>query len=248
MYTAIHILSMVISVIFNTYYGNKLGLSKTKAAFSSAFSLALLYITMILIPWVESGFQTFGQQNMVKTYVFAPLIFVIDCLVFKIDYRKISDMHAIWPMLLHGISHFACLIPNCCGGYCYKEGTKMYDISQALTGTNMFPNQFGESVAALIIAAVMFYIAYKKKFKLTGRLFYVMLIVYGVNRFLWEFLRNNNKIIIFGDMTNAESGYFGLSDLSMYCIAMIVVGIAFLVAFHIIDKKKAAKETSEVKA
>lgn len=247
MYTVIHIISMVVSVIFNTYYGNKLGLSKAKAALSSAFSLALLYITMLIIPWVESGFKVFGDQNMVKTYAFAPLIFIIDCLVFKIDFRKISDMHAVWPMLLHGISHFACLIPGCCGGYCYKEGTKMYDIAQALTGTNMIPNQAFESVAALIIGAVMFFIAYKKNFKLNGRLFYVMLIVYGVNRFFWEFLRDNNKIVVFGEMTNAESGLFGLSDLSFYCIAMIVVGIAFLVAFHIKDKK-AAEAKIEVKA
>lgn len=193
---------------------------------------------MILIPWVESGFEVFGQQNMVKTYVFAPLIFVIYCLVFKIDFRKVSDMHAVWPMLLHGISHFACLIPNCCNGYTYLEGTKMYDISCALTGTGYFPNQICESVAALIIGAIMFFIAYKKNFKLNGRLFYVMLVVYGINRFCWEFLRNNNKIIVFGEMTNAESGNFGLSDLSFYSLAMVVVGIVFLVAFHIIDKKK----------
>ena len=244
MYTAIHILSMVISVAFNTYYGYKLGLTKAKAAASSAFSLALLYITMILIPWVESGFQSMGAQNMVKTYVFAPIIFVIVCFVFKIDFRKVSDMHAVWPMLLHGISHLACMIPNCCGGYCYLEGTKMYSIAQALTGTNMVPNQLFESIAALIIGAVMFFIAYKKDFKLNGKLFYVMLIVYGINRFGWEFLRNNDKIIVFGEMTNAESGYFGISDLSFYSIAMVIVGIAFLVAFHIKDKKKEAAEVT----
>lgn len=243
MYTAIHILSMVISVIFNTYYGYKLGLSKGKAALSSAFSLALLYITMILIPWVESGFTAFGAQNMVKTYAFAPLIFVIDCLVFKIDFKKISDMHAIWPMLLHGISHLACIPEGCCGGYQYLEGTKMYDFAYALTGTNMIPNQLFESLAALVIAALMFFIAWKKKFNLNGRLFYVMLIIYGINRFGWEFLRDNDKVIVFGKMTNAISGDFGISNLAFYCIAMILVGIIFLVAFSIIDKKKKTQTT-----
>ena len=241
MYTAIHILSMVAAVAFNTYYGYKLGLSKSKAALSSAFSLALLYMTMLIIPWVESGFQAFGAQNMVKTYVFAPIIFVIDCLVFKIDFRKISDMHAIWPMILHGISHLACIPEGCCGGYQYLEGTKMYDLAMKLTGTNMIPNQLFESIGALVIAGIMFAIAYKKKFRLNGRLFYVMIIVYGIERFCWEFLRNNNKIVVFGKMTNAAVGDFGLSDLSFYCVAMIVVGISFLVAFTIIDKKKESK-------
>lgn len=241
MYTVIHIISMIISMLFNTWYGYKLGLSKLKAGLSSTFSLMLLYITMLLLPWIESGFQEFGSQNMVRTYAFAPIIFVIVSKVFKIDFRKVSDMHAIWPMLLHGISHFACLIPDCCGGYEYLEGTKMCEIANMLTGTNRIPNQIMESVAALIIAAVFLLIAWKKKFNLNGRLFYAMIIVYGAQRFCWEFLRNNDKVIVFGEMTNAVSGNFGLSNLSFYCIAMILVGISFLIAFHIIDKKKATK-------
>ena len=166
MYTLIHILSMVISVLFNTYYGYKLGLTKAKAALSSAFSLALLYMTMLIIPWVESGFKVFGAQNMVKTYAFAPIIFIFVWLVFKIDYRKVSDMHAIWPMILHGVSHLACIPEGCCGGYEYLEGTKMYNLAQALTGTNMIPNQLFESIAALLIAAIFFFIAWKILFKL----------------------------------------------------------------------------------
>ena len=239
MYTVIHIISMIISMIFNTWYGYKLGLTKFKAGLASTFSLMLLYITMILLPWIESGFKTFGAQNMVRTYAFAPIIFVIVSLVFKIDFRKVSDMHAIWPMLLHGISHFACLIPDCCGGYEYLEGTKMCEIANMLTGTNRIPNQIMESVAALIIAGVFLAIAWKKKFQLNGRLFYVMIIVYGIQRFGWEFLRNNDKVVVFGEMSNAVSGNFGLSNLSFYCIAMVLVGISFLIAFHIKDKKNA---------
>lgn len=242
MYTAIHILSMVIAVLFNTYYGYKLGLSKPKAALSSAFSLALLYMLMLVLAWVESGFKNFGAQNMVRTYAFAPLVFVVVCAVFKISYRKVSDLHAIWPMLLHGISHLACIREGCCGGFTYRNGTALCNIANAMTGTNVLPQQLLESVAALIIAAVMFLIAYKKKFDLNGRLFYVMIIVYGVNRFFWEFLRDNDKIIVFGDFQSAVKGSIGLSNLSFYCIAMILVGVVFLVAFHISDRKKAKAE------
>ena len=245
MYTVIHIISMIVAMLFNTWYGYKLGLTKLKAGLSSTFSLMLLYITMLLIPWIESGFTAFGSQNMVRAYAFAPIIFIIVSKVFKIDFRTVSDMHAVWPMILHGISHFACLITDCCGGYEYLDGTKMCEIANALTGTNRIPNQIMESVAALIIALVFFLIAWKKKFKLNGRLFYVMILVYGINRFGWEFLRNNNKVVVFGEMSNAISGDFGLSNLSFYCIAMIVVAISFLVAFHIIDKKKAAAEKAE---
>lgn len=249
MYQLVHILSMALCVLFNTFYGNKLGLSKAKSALSTTVSLMFLYVLMLVLAWVENGFKNFGQQNMVRTYAFAPLVFLLIMVIFKIDFRKVSDMHAVWPMIMHGVSHFACIKEGCCGGFTYRDGTAVCDVANALTGTNALPQQALESIAALIIGAVIFFIAWKKKFNLNGRLFYVMIIVYGVNRFFWEFLRDNDKIVVFGEFKSAYDGVVGLSSLSFHCILMIVVGISFLVAFHISDKKKAkALESAEVAA
>ncbi|MBQ3136971.1 MAG: prolipoprotein diacylglyceryl transferase [Clostridia bacterium] len=236
MYIAIHIISIIIALAFSGYHGYKLGIGKAKSVLISVFCLMTCYIFVSAIPWFESG--EIGSLNMVKIYAFTPPFYFLASKVFKVPFRNVCDLNGIWPMILFGLSHMACLIPKCCGGYVYLEGTKMCALAQALTGTNMIPNQLMESIAGLIIALAMFILAYKKDFKLNGRHYFIMIIVYGIQRFFWEFLRNNNKIIIFGEMTNAESGYFGLSDLSFYCIAMIAVGVVFIIALNIIDKKK----------
>ena len=236
MYTTIHILSIIVAVAFSAYHGHRLGMGKIKSVVISLFCLVTCYVFVRMLPWFESG--EIGSLNMVKIYAFTPPFYLLASKVFKVPFRKVCDLNGIWPMILFGLSHMACLIPKCCGGYAYLEGTKMYALAQALTGTNMIPNQLMESVAGLLIAAAMLILALKKDFNLNGRHYFIMIIVYGVQRFFWEFLRNNNKVIIFGEMTNAESGYFGLSDLSFYCVAMVAVGIIFLVGLNIADRKK----------
>ena len=50
-------------------------------------------------------------------------------------------------------------------------------------------------------------------------------------------------------MKNAVSGDFGISNLAFYSILAVLVGIGFLVAYHIIDKKKAKNtEKAETEA
>lgn len=239
MYTVIHLISIVIALSFGVFFSKKQGIHPLKSILFLFFSFIVTYLILRLIPWFETG--SLGSLNMVKIYAFSPPIYYLASRIFKINFRTACDMHGIWPMILFGLSHLACLIPGCCAGYEYLEGTRMCEIANALTGTNMIPNQIMESVAGLIIAAVMFLIFKLKNYQPNGRLYFIMIIIYGIQRFGWEFLRNNNKIIVFGKMTNATSGDFGLSDLSFYCIAMVLVGIAFLIAFHIIDKKKATE-------
>ena len=243
MYTQIHLVSILITMLFSIYIGHKTGIKKGTTLLFTMFSFMVTYIILRVIPIFEYG--EIGSLNMVKIYAFSPPVYYIAGKIFRIDFRTACDLHGIWPMLLFGLSHLACIPEGCCGSYQFAEGTVMYKIAFALTGTATPPNQLFESVAGLIICIAMFIIAYRHNFRMNGRLYFIMIIVYGVQRFFWEFLRNNNKIIVFGKMPGAVSGDLGLSDLSFYCIAMITVGIAFLIALHMIDKKKAQTNKSE---
>ncbi len=234
-----HILSFILPIALNVYIGKKLGISGKRAFLFTCFSSILGCAILILLPWLESG--VIGPLNMVKIFVFSAPVYYISGRIFKIGFRDACDIHCVFPVFLFAIYHIACIFDGCCIGFNYIEGTKMYALANALTGTSRIPLEIFESVSAFIITAVIFGIAYKKRFVLNGRLHFVMLIIYGVQRFFWEILRNNQKIIVFGKMTNAVSGDFGLSIHNFYCIAMILIGIIFLVAFHIIDKKKASE-------
>ena len=242
MFNFLQITSWLASIAFCFYYGRKIGMSKLKSVLCTIFSIVFFHMFMLFQAWVESGFQNFGAQNLVRVFAFAPIIFILEAKIFKVSFRTMSDFHAIWPMLLHGISHYACFFVGCCNGYQYVEGSLPYKIAYALTGTNELPNQIFESTAALIVTLILFIIAKKKNFNTNGRLYYIMLVIFGAQRTLWEFLRNNQKVIVFGKMPNAVNGDFGISNLACYSILMVLVGIGFLIAYHIIDKKKAAKE------
>lgn len=238
-----HILSFILPISLNVYIGQKLGISKMKALLVTGFSSILGCAVLILLPWLESG--VIGPLNMVKIFVFSAPIYYISSLTFKVSFRKICDMHCVFPVFLFAIYHIACIFDDCCNGFDYIEGTYMCDLAIELTGTNRIPLEAFESLSAFLITAVIFGIAYKKRFALNGRLHFVMLIIYGVQRFFWEILRNNKKIVVFSEMTNAVSGDFGLSIHNFYCIAMIIIGVIFLAAFHFIDKKKAQEVSTE---
>ena len=245
MYTIVQGIAIIIATGVNVYYGCKFGLKKSKSTLFSIFTVMILYMFLIAIPWIESGFKEMGEQNMIKVYAFAPIVFAIDCLVLKMDYRKVADLHSLWAPLAHGLGHFACLFANCCTGYRYLEGTKMYKIAYMLTGTDRLPLQIMESIGSLTVAAIIVIIAKKKDFKTNGRLGHLMLVIFGAQRIGWEFLRYNDKVIVFGPMSNAVDGDFGISYLTLYAVGSVLVGSAFLIAFHFIDKKKAQEQFAD---
>ena len=212
----------------------------------AVFNTVMIWSGIFFITWVSYGFSSFGAQNAVRGYVLLPLIMWLENKIFDIDFRELCDRCAVGPLLAYAVGHIACIFAGCCHGFEYEEGTAAYLVAQKLTGTNMLPQQLFESLSAFITCAILFIIFIRKKQDMGGRLLFVMIISYGVQRFFWELLRDNKKLIIIKEMTGAIEhnsdgiqGYWGLSELSFWAIAMVVEGIIFLVALHIRDKKAA---------
>lgn len=242
------ILSYVAIFPFNIFiYGKRFGYSKIKAFLLTTVALVAYSFGMFFLAWAENGFRGFGAQNVVRVYPFAVLIFALEAKLFNMDFRELCDFHALWPQLNFFVSHIGCIFAGCCHGYRYLPETAGYKVASALNflnylpdTDNMMPQQLFEAFSAGLIFVVLYLVARKHNFNLGGRLLFIMLIVYGTQRFFWEFLRDNEKVIEFGAMPGAESGVFGISSLALYAVAMVIEGIAFLIAFHIIDKKKTA--------
>lgn len=227
---------MLIYIVVLTLYGKKYGFSKIKSFLLGIIAVAVDYSAILILTWIENGFRSFGAQNAVRVFVFNPLFIYIISKLMKVDYRKYCDYNAFPAMVWYGLGHFACLTTNCCCGFAYHEGTTMYQIANFLTGTNMLPQQIFESIGALTIAAVLYGIGIKYKFQTKGYMYYIMLILYGSQRFIAEFFRDNNKLIIFGEMTSAD-GYIGISNLALWALAMLVEGVILLVLTVRWDKK-----------
>lgn len=237
MYDLIQGIAMVIYIAVMAFYGKRYGFSKRKALLLGVIAIAVDYFAIMLLTWIENGFKAFGAQNAVRVFVFNPLFIWIVSRLFKVDYRKYCDFNAFPGMVWYGLGHLACLTTNCCRGFAYHEGTFLYKVAYLLTGTNMLPQQILESVGALLIAAILYGISRKRKFQTNGYMYYLMLILYGSQRFIAEFFRDNKKIIVFGDMVSAD-GVIGLSSLSLWALAMFVEGVILLTITVLVDRKR----------
>lgn len=236
MYDLIQGISMVLYVIILTFCGPKYGFSKLKSFVMGLTAVSIGYFLIILVTWVENGFRSFGAQNAIRSFVFVPFLILIVSKWFKADFRKFGDWLAMPGMVWYSVGHLACLTTGCCHGFSYYEGTTMYKIAYALTGTSMLPQQIIESLGTLLIAVILLIIAIKYRYNTRGYMYYIMLILYGSQRFILEFFRDNHKIIVFRDMVSAD-GQIGISSLALWALAMVLEGIILLSVIVRYDKK-----------
>lgn len=234
LYESLQGVALVVSIAFTVFWAKNYKVSRLKAFPIAVISQFLGFALVFILTWIENGFTGFGAQNAVRAYVFNIVFGIIEAKLFKIDLLTVLDFQAATIPLCYGIGHFACLAENCCAGFYYQEGTAGYAIAQALTGTAQLPNQIFESVSSLLIFAIIVFIAIKTKFKVTGYLFALYHVLFGATRFLWEFLRDNEKIIVFGPMEGAKTLYgfdavWGISSLAIWALAILAVGIVMFI-------------------
>lgn len=237
MYALIQGIAMLIYIIVLTFYGKNFGFSRGKSFLLGFIAVAVDYVVILLTTWVESGFRNFGAQNAVRVFVFNPLLIFLVAKAMKIDFKKYLDYNAFPAMIWYGLGHIACITEGCCHSFAYNEGTFLYKVAYALTGTNMLPQQIFETIGALLIAAIILAISIKYKFKTNGYMYFLMLVLYGSQRFIFEFFRDNNKVIVFRRLYTAN-GNLGISNLALWALAMFVEGVIFIAVFYYIDKKR----------
>ena len=224
MYDVIQALALVAFVVVYTFYARHYNISKLKAFIMGMVSIIVYLFLVKFLAWAETGFKEFGSENAIRVYICLPPLIYLMAKIAKEKPLHLFDLAGIANPLVYGIGHLACIFPGCCHGFAYHEGTFMYRIAYILTGTNMLPLQLMESVSALLIFVILYITARKMQYKTNGRLFCIWFITFGAARFFWEFLRDNQKVIIFAPLKQAE-GYFGISTLAIWAAAMAIAGV-----------------------
>jgi len=241
MYSLIQGIAFIVFITFITIRGSYFGSSRIKALILGICVMAINLMLVKTMAWVANGFQGFGAENEIRVYAVAPIAFYIIAKVAKVDVLNFFDEVALAGPLVYGIGHYACIFAGCCQGFSYFEGTAMYEVAYTLTQSSMLPLQFLESTSALLVFAVLYLIGVKKNFQTKGRLFCLWYIIFGTQRFFWEFLRDNTKLIVFAPLKQTN-GNFGISNLAIWAILMVVSGI--IVYFCIRrSERKAEKKT-----
>lgn len=224
LYNVFFALGFVSVFLFVFFFGKKMGIKPWKlvATVFTVYPLAVLW--MFILPWIESGFKNFGNNNIVRVFVYVPLIAYPVAKWLKLQWKEVCSLVALGPIAVHGVSHFGCMFVGCCKGYPCSWG--LYNVDY---GDIRFPSQPIEAIAAWIIIIYLLIRAKKKNYVPDGLEYPIMLALFGSTRFIFEFFRDNEKI------------WLGCSSLAFHALFMCVVGV---VAIIVIKKRKPVEDTS----
>lgn len=216
-YDTFFALGFVSVFLFVVLYGKKMGIKIWKSIIIVLIVYPIAVLWMFLMFWIESGFKSFGGNNIVRVFVYIPLIAYPVAKLLKIRWRDICSVLAFGPVAVHGVSHFGCMFSGCCMGYPFSWG--LYNIT---TKDIRFPSQPIEAILAWGVIIYLLIRGKKRNYVADGREYPQMLILFGSTRFLCEFLRDNKKI------------WFGCSGLAFHALFMCIVGT---IALIIINRK-----------
>lgn len=156
-------------------------------------------------------------------FLCAIAVMIAYCTKKKISVVKMMDITAPGLAFGHALGRVGCFINGCCfgkpttlpWGHVYQEGTLPH---QCYHSTPLHPVQLYETFGNLIMFALLFYYVGRLK---KGIVLSLYLILYGVMRFLDEFLRGDHTEFLFGLFTPAQS----------IGIVLIPIGIACFIYF-----------------
>ena len=218
-YIGFHVLGFIAVFAFVVWYGKKLGFPAWKSVLTVLIVYPIIYGWMYVVCWVESGFRVFGGNNIVRVFVYVPVAGIPVARLLRVDRKKMLSLLAFAPLMVHGISHLGCMFPGCCNGY-----PSAWGIYCPWTGDIRFPIQPIEAIGALAIIWILLCRAKKKNYVPDGLEFPIMLTLYGSSRFVFEFLRDNYKMV------------WGISNLAFHALFMCAVGMIWI---YIAKRKKA---------
>ena len=192
-------------------FGRKMELPVWKIVITVLIVYPTVVLWMFVLCWAESGFTVWGGNNIVRIFVYVPLVGIPVARILKVDRSKMLSLLSFGPLLVHGVSHFGCIFTGCCSGYPWE-----YGVYNPTYRDYRFPIQPIEALGAVAIVVYLFVRAKKRNYVPNGLEYPVMLVLYGSSRFLFEFCRSDDKLIL------------GLSNLSLHALIMLVVGIVWI--------------------
>lgn len=183
----------------------------------------LCLIWMFLLFWVESGFKSFGGNNIVRIFIWVPIFAWPLCKWMKLDFNTMCDYAAPTSCISQGIGHLGCIFGGCCHGFPWEHG-----VYNHILHYKTFPIQPIEALVAISIALFICLKQKKQNYKVTGEYYPLMLILFGYSRFLLEFARDNEKL------------FLGISNLAIHALIMGIVGTIWLIVRQ--EKNRAARK------
>jgi len=198
--------------------GREQGYGFAKSILYVAGAVAMGYLLLWVTSWVFNGGRMNGL-NFVRIATFLPVPIYLLTKLLGDPFGKTADYLAPLVAIFHGVTHLGCIFEGCCHGYVSSWGLYSNEV-----GAVCFPIQPIEALSSILIGVLL--LVMRKRNQQQGRLYAWYLVFYGGTRFMWEFLRDNEKI------------WCGISELAFHALGAFVVGLAALMVLHGLAKKE----------
>ena len=196
-YYLFHIIGFIATALYLIWVFPKYSVKRLNGLALAACTYLTAYALMLVLFWIITG--EFGGQNVIRVFLFVPLILLLYAKTFDVDYKKSLDFAAPVLCIAQTFGKIGCTISGCCESF-WEVPWGVYNPD---TETRLFPVQICEGVTALAIAIAVIIIASRKNFKCGGRTMAWMWVMFGPTRVIWEFFRANEKL------------FLGLSELAL---------------------------------
>ena len=222
--------ALIIAVLYSFWHGKKLGVPLWKMfILLLAIYLGMGYLQGAIweLLLYISNRELFGIRepvnSIVRVFIFVPVIGFIFGKLLRLKARQVWDATAMFPLVRSAFAQIACMFTGCCAGQpvgwgLYNKRTDLYH----------FPVQPLETVLSLAVAAWLICRLRKHKFQSDGLSMPCMFIGYGIQRFLCEALRDNEKLLPL------------CSGVGIHALGLCAVGALWILIEHMLKKK--AKE------
>lgn len=228
LYNIVGNIGIAIAALYGLWHGRRLGIPLWK-------TLIVLVTVHFGLGFVVSNIwqglqyirdnQIFGIErpvnSIVRGFLAVPLIAFLVAKLLRLKARTVWDTVAMFLVLRSGLCQLSCLFPGCCAGYPWRWG--VYNMR---TDDLRFPVPILETVLSLAIFFWLLHRLKKNNFRSDGTYFPIMLVLYGIMRFICECLRDNEKL------------FWACSAIGIHAIVLSIAGVIWLFIEHKIKKRK----------
>lgn len=220
-YYSLQIVGIVLGFVYLFIFIPKYGLNMRKTLLGTIIMVSICYLLTILLYRIVKG--VWGGQNLVRMMAFFPLVVLLVAKLLKLPVKKVLDLVAPVPCIIQSIAKIGCQYVGCC----YSQIEVNWGFYNRIKEVNLFPIQLLEGIVAGSIAAFLIVRSIKNKYNTQGLNLPLGLVLFGITRFLLEFLRNNRKL------------FLGISELAIWAFSIAIIGVGWLC---IVWKKRIVKK------
>ena len=216
-------------LIYQWYFEEMAALFLVMGVICGFLGAKLLYVIVEFDRFLEAPMQVLGSEGFVVYggIITGVLSAVFYCKKKNLVFLEYFDLLAPSIALAQGFGRIGCFLAGCCYGretQCFL-GVTFPEGSLAPAGVKLLPTQLISSAGDFLILAVL--LLYSRKSRQTGNTGALYLLLYGIGRFLVEFLRADDR------------GAVGaLSTSQFISIGIVLVGILLFLRRRIFLVKK----------